>query len=370
MKNDIRRLLALAAVSILITLMPFGALAANTLQAVIDAESGNTVTLNSAFILNNSGTVDLKGKTLKLKDGENNYIKNGAAVTIKNGTIDISGVYVGGDCIIGIGDYSTSGSLTLDNVTVSGEDYSSAFGILYVYGNSSLTIQNGSKIDVKGDKASGGGVIKTTGGNSTVTIKDTELIFNDAKRGIVSQASNDTLLIQDSTVTITDMKHGMSLYSPVQLKNTDMTMSNLSGHGIALVNPAAGVRVSEGSNVNISGTNEGAIVYEGIPVIEDSLVCDELSVFAFEDVKQSDNGNSFTDLNADQVKDLVDFKQDIEFTENGGFIIKGNKVPSASVPVVSLPQTGDTSNLLLWAAFMALAGAGMLTLNRVRNTGK
>ena len=100
--------------------------------------------------------IDLNGKTLTLKVGDNNFFGNSK---VENGNISITSCVASGDCIIGIGDYSNSATLTFDNVNVTGDGYSSAYAVLYVYNSSEFNI-NGGSIVVSNDNASAGGVIK------------------------------------------------------------------------------------------------------------------------------------------------------------------------------------------------------------------
>ena len=164
-----------------------------SLQAALaDAQPGDTVVLLESITADTAvdGTdviIDLNTNTLTLTVGGNNFF---GTSTIKNGTIDITGSVAEGDCLIGIGDYSNDATLTLDDVNIYGDGYSSAYAVLYVYNASTLNI-NGGSVVVSNEQYSAGGVIKAEQGiDGKINIVGTEsdpveLTFNNAKIGML-----------------------------------------------------------------------------------------------------------------------------------------------------------------------------------------
>ena len=114
------------------------------------------VTADEAFTVTDV-TIDLGGNKLTVGAG-GNYFKGN--VVVKNGTIDITDVTASGDCIMGIGDRNADATLTLEDVNLTGSDYSSAFAVLMVYGNGTLNVEGG-EWNLSDDRSDAGGVIKT-----------------------------------------------------------------------------------------------------------------------------------------------------------------------------------------------------------------
>ena len=91
-------------------------------EAIAD---GGSVTLHNDIVITNAITIpadvtveiDLNGQTLKLTAGDAHFL---GTSTIKNGTIDITGCVAKSDCIIGVGNYSNSATLNLENVNITG----------------------------------------------------------------------------------------------------------------------------------------------------------------------------------------------------------------------------------------------------------
>ena len=138
------------------------------------------ITLDQNIILDDSlkidkdCIVDLNGFTLKFTK-PNNFIRDNANVTFKNGNINFDDVVANGDCILGIGNYGNSANLTLDSVKLEANNYSSAFALIYVYNDSELNITK-STFEVKNEKSKSGGVIKTNQGtDGKINIIDSTL---------------------------------------------------------------------------------------------------------------------------------------------------------------------------------------------------
>lgn len=127
--------------------------------------------------------IDLNGKTLTLTTRV--FMNSDADVTIKNGSICITGAVAGGDALICVGNYSTNAKLTLDNVYMSGYGYNSAYAVMYVYGSSTLDI-TGSKFILQDEQHGSGGFIKAQSGkNGVINITGTDISLKDAKIGFL-----------------------------------------------------------------------------------------------------------------------------------------------------------------------------------------
>ena len=200
--------------------------------------------------------IDLNGKKLTLTVGGTNFFGES---TIENGTIDITGCVASGDCIIGIGDYSNDATLNLNNVNVTGDGYSSAYAVLYVYGSSTLNI-NGGSVVVSNDTASAGGVIKAhSAANGKINITGTEsdpveLTFNDAKIGIL----DGTVVLDYVDLDITGGANGIN-QSALTVKNSTLTIKNCDGRALTLND---GDVTIENSTLDFSGATEGEIRFK------------------------------------------------------------------------------------------------------------
>ena len=200
--------------------------------------------------------IDLNGKTLTLKVGDNNFFGNSK---VENGNISITSCVASGDCIIGIGDYSNSATLTFDNVNVTGDGYSSAYAVLYVYNSSEFNI-NGGSIVVSNDNASAGGVIKAhSAANGKINIVGTqedpvELTFNNAKIGML----DGTVLMNYVDLDITGGANAIN-QSALTIKNSTLDIIGADGRALTL---SQGNVVVENSTLNFSNCTEGEIRFK------------------------------------------------------------------------------------------------------------
>ncbi len=211
------------------------------------------ITADTAFTVTDT-TIDLGGNTLKIGAG-GNYFKGD--VTVKNGTIDISGVTANGDCIMGIGDRSADATLTLSDVDLIGTDYSSAFAVLMVYGNGTLNVTGG-EWTLTGEKGSAGGVIKNENGagdSGSVNITGTTMMFDDVTRGIAGA----TVVLDDVDLTITGGDNGIN-GSKLTVKNgSEITITGGTGRALTVTDYDVTV---ENSTLNFSGNEEADIRFK------------------------------------------------------------------------------------------------------------
>ena len=188
--------------------------------------------LSDSLKIDKDYTIDLNGHTLKFTQA-NNFIKNNANVTFKNGTINLDGIQGNADCILGVGHYGNNAKLTLDNVNLQANNYKSPYALIYVYGNSELNIKN-SVLDAKNEKSLAGGVIKTSNGkNGKVNITNSTLNIKSAARGFV----DGTINIVNSTVTMSGLANGINSSSnglDLTLDNSELTITGSIKCGLTI----------------------------------------------------------------------------------------------------------------------------------------
>ena len=253
-----------------------------TLQAAINAATdGQTVTVladQDITALNNiekNLTIDLNGKKLNWT-AHDTHITGGVSVTIKKGTIDITGATTNADCIIGIGWYNTTANtLTLDGVTLQGDGYSSANGVLYAYANAVNTINvNNCTVNLKNEQASTGGVFKMGSTNDILNITGSEITLDTTVRGITT----GTVTIKDSEFTMTNGDNGIN-QSNITIEDSQVTITDCTGRGITS-NSTSPVVIKGNSTVTLANCDEGDIRLDaGSSVsVEDTskLVADEI----------------------------------------------------------------------------------------------
>ncbi len=243
--------------------VPVSAFAA--LKAAVEA--GNNVqltadiTTTSAIVTSGvTSVIDLNGKTLTIGAGDNKF-NDKSNVTIKNGNVNITNVTVTGNAIFCLDEYEKTlvSTLTFDNVNLTGDGYSSAYGIFYI-GESSVLNVNGGEWNLKNDKFEAGGVFKADASGAELNIDGLELTAHNVRR-VVTHANTT---IENSTMTISgdaegvdaEMEHGFNR-SPLAISNSTITMKDMVGRGITAQNGA--VTISENSNVNITNCIEATI---------------------------------------------------------------------------------------------------------------
>lgn len=210
------------------------------------------VTADEAFTVTDV-TIDLGGNKLTVGAG-GNYFKGN--VVVKNGTIDITDVTASGDCIMGIGDRNADATLTLEDVNLTGSDYSSAFAVLMVYGNGTLNVKGG-EWNLSDDQSTAGGVIKNESGagdSGNVNITGTTMQFADVERGIAGA----TVVLDDVDLTITGGDNGIN-GSKLTVKDSDITITGGAGRALTVTDYDVSV---ENSTLNLSGNGEADIRFK------------------------------------------------------------------------------------------------------------
>lgn len=193
------------------------------------------ITTDSALeISGKTVSIDLNEKTLKLGAGDNKFI-DASTITISNGTINIDGLTVGGNAAICLDEYEETlvTTLTLNDVDVVGENYSSAYCVFYI-GDSSVLNVNGGNWILKNDLYEDGGVFKSDTSAATLNISGATMDFYNVRRGVIytnTTIENSQITIKGDEETSKEMEHGFNR-SPLSVVNSTITMENLFGRGI------------------------------------------------------------------------------------------------------------------------------------------
>ena len=212
-------------------------------------------------------------------------------LTIKNGTIDISGADIKSDCLIKIGDRSNAGNVTFDNVDFVGTDYSSAFAVLYINPATGTLTLNNCDFSLENDLSLSGGIIKSDSNDAkaiingcTFNLKNPVRIINNVdidmdnttieaqinSEGIVDNAFRKVSgTITNSIITAKGFENG--------LKNTEAgtnliidgnSQVTLSGSEIFDIETAAGTLITIKDTAKVYADKVSAA--DGTIVTEDS----------------------------------------------------------------------------------------------------
>lgn len=207
-----------------------------------------------------TSVIDLNDKTLTIGAGDNKF-NDESNITIKNGNVNITGVTVKGNAIFCLDEYEKTlvSTLTFDNVNLTGDGYSSDYGIFYI-GESSVLNVNGGEWYLNNDTHASGGVFKADGSGAKLNIDGLNLTAHNVRR-VVTYANttieNSTMAISgDADGVDAEMEHGFNR-SPLAISNSTITMIDMVGRGITAQNGA--VIISENSNVNITNCQEATI---------------------------------------------------------------------------------------------------------------
>ena len=207
--------------------------------------------------------IDLNGKTLTIGAGDNKFC-DASNITIKNGTISITGLTVGGNAVFCLDEYEKTlvTTLTLENVNLVGDGYSSAYCIFYI-GDSSVLNVKGGVWNLKNDASTAGGVFKGDASAATLNIDGLNLTAHNVRRVVLYAATtieNSTLAISgDADGVDAEMEHGFNR-SPLAISNSTITMTDMVGRGITAENGAV---IIENSTVTMTNCQEATIDVRG-----------------------------------------------------------------------------------------------------------
>ena len=236
----------------------------NALSGGGEYELDNDVTTTTAITTSGvTSVIDLCGHTLTIGAGDNKFC-DASNITIKNGTISITGLTVGGNAVFCLDEYEKTlvTTLTLENVNLVGDGYSSAYGIFYI-GSSSVLNVNGGVWSLKNDESTAGGVFKADDSAATLNIDGLDLTAHNVRRVVTYAATtieNSTLAISgDADGVDAEMEHGFNR-SPLAISNSTITMTDMVGRGITAQNGAVTI---ENSTVTMTNCQEATIDVRG-----------------------------------------------------------------------------------------------------------
>ena len=210
-----------------------------------------------------SSVVDLNGKTLTIGAGDNQF-NDESNITIKNGDINITGVTVGGNAIFRLDEYEKTlvTTMTLENINLVGNGYSSAYGIFYI-GSSSVLNVIGGEWDLKNDTFTDGGVFKADASAATLNIEGTKITAHNVRRFVTyaaTEINNATIALSgDADEVDAEMEHGFNR-SPLAISNSTITMTDMVGRGITAEKGAVTI---ENSSVTMTNVQEATIDVRG-----------------------------------------------------------------------------------------------------------
>lgn len=236
----------------------------NALSNSGEYELGNDITTTTAITTSGvTSVIDLSGHTLTIGAGDNKFC-DASNITIKNGTISITGLTVGGNAVFCLDEYEKTlvTTLTLENVNLVGDGYSSAYGIFYI-GSSSVLNVKGGVWNLKNDEFTAGGVFKADDSAATLNIDGLDLTAHNVRRVVTYAATtikNSTLAISgDADGVDAEMEHGFNR-SPLAISNSTITMTDMVGRGITAQNGAVTI---ENSTVTMTNCQEATIDVRG-----------------------------------------------------------------------------------------------------------
>ena len=225
-----------------------------------------TADITTSAAITTSGVtsvVDLNGKTLTIGAGDNQF-NDESNITIKNGDINITGVTVGGNAIFRLDEYEKTlvTTMTLENVNLVGNGYSSAYGIFYI-GSSSVLNVIGGEWNLKNDTYTDGGVFKADASAATLNIEGTKITAHNVRRFVTyaaTEINNATIALSgDADEVDAEMEHGFNR-SPLAISNSTITMTDMVGRGITAEKGAVTIA---NSSVTMTNVQEATIDVRG-----------------------------------------------------------------------------------------------------------
>lgn len=280
---------------------------ANSNEQGIITLSQDTTLVDALKVDAQNYIIDLNGHTLKFTK-DTNLVTNNANVTFKNGSINLDGIKGSSDCILGVGSYGSSATLTLDRVNLQANNYTSPYALIYVYNQSTLNIQNNSVINAKNERSLSGGVIKTSNGSAgKINVINSTLNFENAARGFV----DGTINIIGSTVQMKGLNNGINSSSGGLNLTVDNSKLAISGClGRALTVDGSNITVKNNSVLDFSNSLTADIQFKS----QGKIDVDKSSDLNFKTVKVdkavTNAGIELNDL-------IVSEKYDYELDANG-----------------------------------------------------
>lgn len=244
-----------------------------TLEAALSAvETGQTITLLQSTEL--ASATEISGKTLTIDLAEQTLtfsaeitgnlfsFKDGACVTFKNGTIDLSGVQTSANANFQVSD---SAQMTFEEVKLIGENYKSSYAVLYAQdvctGDPAIALKN-CTVELKNEQSTLGGFLKAENTAAKFLISSCSITLTNPVRGIIQ----GDVTLENSSLTITGEGTSTTLdnginSSNLTVKNSTIAISNGSGRGLTLAGSNT-VSIDASSTVTIAQMGEGAVMFK------------------------------------------------------------------------------------------------------------
>ena len=247
-----------------------------TLEAALgDAETGQTITLlqnatlaSATVISGKTLTIDLAKQTLTFSASITANLfsfTDGARVTFKNGTIDLSGVQTGANANFQVS--GSSAQMTFEEVKLIGENYKSAYAVLYAdktcTGDHHAIALRNCTVELKNELSKDGGFLKADNTDAKFLISGCTIKLTNTVRGIIL---GDVTLENNSSLTITGEGTKTTLDNGINSSNLTVTnstiyISNGSGRGLTL-DQSNTVSIDDKSSVTISAMREGPVMFK------------------------------------------------------------------------------------------------------------
>ncbi|MGN0856817.1 MAG: hypothetical protein ACI4QJ_05405 [Candidatus Spyradenecus sp.] len=268
-----------------------------TLEGALGAAAtGQTITLlqnatlaSATVISGKTLTIDLAKQTLTFSaDITANLFSftDGACVTFKNGTIDLSGVQTGANANFQVSD---SAQMTFEEVNLIGENYKSAYAVLYAdktcMGDHHAIALKNCKVALKNEQSELGGFLKADNTAAKFLISGCTITLTNPVRGII----NGDVTLENSSLTITGegtpetLDNGINS-SNLKVTNSKISISNGWGRGLTLAGSNT-VFIDADSSVTLSQMGEGAVMFKNISpegaklTVAGTLTMDEAIVY-------------------------------------------------------------------------------------------
>ena len=246
----------------------------------------NDITVTDSLAMNQSGTLDLNGKTLYMSTTDDSPIGNAANITIKNGTVDISGANFTEHNGIFNFKGGVANTLTFENVNFYGDGFTS-YSVFWLAkastGTNTLNLVN-SKFELKNEKYSSGGFIKHPSGVvdcSAINITNSVLDFENVTRLFLYGAYN----IKDSEISFVDTTGEANGLRQGQF-TIDNSKITISGGDKGISPKFANTVIQNGSVVTINNVKGNDVIFES----DFDILVDSSSTFTYTAVSGNGGG--------------------------------------------------------------------------------
>ena len=245
------------------------------------------ITVTDSLVMNKSCTLDLNGNTLYMSTRDDSQISGASNITIKNGTIDISGAnfseHNGIFNIVG----GAANTLTIENVDFYGDGYYS-YSVFWIAkastGINTLNLVD-SKFELKNEAYSSGGFIKHPSGVlncSSVNITNSVLDFENVTRLFLYGVYN----IKDSEINFVDTTGEANGLRQGQF-TIDNSKVTISGGDKGISPKFADTVIKNGSVVTINNVKGNDVIFEA----DFDILVDSSSTFTYTTVSGNGGGD-------------------------------------------------------------------------------